>query len=150
MKTSESGTYHPVGFYLPHSTDPVILIVPRSVLSTSAGDMNQTIVRFQTRLEMTPLYEHHHFAPRLSPHRLEFIRVRRRLTRTAVGTSIVSRSTIEVAHFRLKRFLNDGVPRPTTVGMPILFRIITFFLYLGTWGYSSGCNFFFFLKSVFG
>ena len=41
-------------------------------------------------------------------------------------------STIEVAYFRNFFFLNYGVPQPKVVGMPIMFRKITF---LYTWGH---------------
>ena len=44
----------------------------------------------------------------------------------SVDSVCSTRPTIEVARFRQKCFLNDGVPYPKIVGILILFRKMTF------------------------
>ena len=54
-------------------------------------------------------------------------------TFTEERTVLATRPTIEVCRstFPLKRFLNDEVPKPKIVGVPILFQNLTFWYLLG-------------------
>ena len=62
-----------------------------------------------------------------------------KMTKHDVCELQMMRSTIEVAHFRQFSFWITGFLCHKTVGMPILFRKMSF-LKLGPWEYSSGSN----------